>query len=236
MNQFKNKISIAAVIKHLAISFFYFVAGCSFGVFAGFILFFSNKVLFQQIIDLFLKRITFGVQYLGSYKIWFILDNLVVIFLMITGILLMMTMFLRKRRPIKIFNRRFRRMQERPKITLFSLYMIPIGALFINGFLISLLLAYTLLNFGFQNFEGLSLILLPHGINEILGLLFSSALGLSYLEVLKPYILSKRWDEAKKIGRQLLFSKTTAIVVVWIVMLIIFSGFLEGSFAVLLKS
>jgi uncharacterized membrane protein SpoIIM required for sporulation len=114
--------------------------------------------------------------------------------------------------------------------------MIPLGALLINGFLVALLLAYTMLNFGFQNFEGLSLILLPHGINEILGLLFSSALGLSYLEVLKPYILSKRWDEAKKIGGQLLFSRTTAIVAVWIIILIIFSGFLEGSFAVLLKS
>jgi len=230
-----SKISIQDVIRHLAISFFYFVVGCSFGVFIGFVLFFSNKVLFQQVIDLFLKRITFGIQYFGNYKLWFILNNLVVIFLMITGILLMMTMFLRKRKSIKIFNTRFRRIQERPEITLFSLYMIPLGALFINGFLVSLLLAYTLLNFGFQKFEGLFLILLPHGINEILGLLFSSALGLSYLEVLKSYILNRRWDEAKKIGKRLLLSKTTVLVVIWIIILIIFSGFLEGSFATLLQ-
>lgn len=231
-----SEISIQDVIKQLAVSFFYLSAGLSVGVFAGFILFFSDKVLFQQIINLFLKRTTFGVQYLGSYKLWFIANNLVVIFLMITGVLLMMKMFLRKRRPVKIFNRfKFRRMEERPKVTLFSLYMIPVGALVINGFLLSLLLAYTLLNFGFQKFEGLFLILLPHGINEILGLLFSSALGLAYLEVLKPYILNKKWDEAKKIGKQLLLSKTTATVAVWIIILIIFSGFLEGSFATLLQ-
>jgi hypothetical protein len=204
-------------------------------VFAGFLLFFSNKILYQKIINLFIKRTTFGVQYLGSYKLWFILNNLVVTFLMITAVLLIMTIVLRKRRPTK-FLKRFGRIEERrPKMTLLSLYMIPVGTLLINGFLITLLLIYTLLNFGFQKFETLFLFLLPHGVNEILALLFSSSLGLAYLEVLKPYILSRQWEEAKKIGKQLLLSKTTLMVAVWIALLIIFSGFIEGGLAALIQ-
>jgi len=230
-----GKISISDVVKHLATSFFYFILGCSFGTFTGFLLFFWNKTIYQKIIDLFIKRITFGIEYLGSYKLWFILNNLFVVLLMIISVLLIMSMVFRKRRPTK-FLKRFQGVEEnRPKVTLFSLYIIPIGALIINGFLITLLLVYTLLNLGFQEFQTLFIFLLPHGINEILGLLFSSALGLAYLEVLKPYILSKQWEEAKKIGKQLLLSKTTLIVVIFVAILIIFGGFLEGSLATLIQ-
>lgn len=228
-----KEISVADVIKYLSVSFFYFILGCSFGMFTGFLLFFFNKTLLQKIIDIFIKRITFGAQYVGSYKLWFILNNLFVVLLMVVAVLLVMTVVLRRRRPIKFFKRFARVEENRPKVTLFSLYMIPIGAMMINGFLVTLLLIYTLMNFGYQNFETLFLFLLPHGISEILGLLFSSALALAYLEVLKPYILNRQWEKAKKIGKQLLLSKTTAMVVFLIILLIIFSGFIEGNLTVL---
>lgn len=229
-----EKISISDVIKNLRITFLYFITGCLAGVLIGFLLFFVDKTLLKKIIDLFTRRITFGLQYIGSYKVWFILNNLVVMLLMIASVIFMVTLFFRKREPIKLFKR-FRRIEEKPKVTLFSLYIIPIGALLINGFLVSMLLIYVLMNFGFQNFKTLFLLMLPHGINEVLGLMLSSSLGLAYLKVLKPYILKKQWKDVRKIGKQLLLSRTTLIIAIWIVLLIIFSGFLEGSLATVVQ-
>lgn len=229
-----EKISISDVVKYMSLSFFYFILGCSFGMFSGYLLFFFNKTLYQQIINLFVRRLTFGIQYVGNYKIWFILNNLVVILLLISSILIMTNVIFRKRRTIKFFTRFENIEKHRPRMMLFSLYMIPIGVLIINGFLISLLLIYTLLNFGFQRFQIFFLLLLPNGINEILALVLSSSLVLVYLKILKPYILNKRWKEAKKVARQLLTSNTTMFMLALIVLLIIFSGFVEGSLMALI--
>jgi uncharacterized membrane protein SpoIIM required for sporulation len=97
-------------------------------------------------------------------------------------------------------------------------------------------LIYALLSVGFQYFKTLFLLLLPHGINEVFGLMLASSLGLAYLKVLKPYILKKQWKEAKKIGKQMLMSKTTLVIVILIALLIIFSGLLEGSLATVIQN
>lgn len=229
-----KEISIDDVVKNLGLSFFYFISGCSTGVFAGFILFKFDNSLLQLLIEFFVKRITFGEKYVGSFKLWFILNNLVVLLLIVASTALLMSMFLRKRRPV--FFKRFKNMEKnRPQVTLYSMYMIPIGSLFINGFLVCLLLIYTLMNLGFAEFKTTFLLLLPHGFTEVLALVFAASLGLVYLEVLKPYVLSKKWDEARKIGRHLLFSKTTLTFVVLIIFLAVFSGFIEGSIINFLK-
>lgn len=223
-----KEVSVADVIKNLGISFFYFAIGIFAGTLVGFTLFFSDKTLYQKIIQLFVKRITFGIQYFGNSELWFIANNLFVILMIVASSVFLMGIILRKRRPIYI--KRFRRFEEnRPQVTLFSLYMIPIGALIINGFLISLLMVYTFLNFDYQEFQIFFALLLPHGVTELLGLIFSTSIGLAYLEVLKPYILAKRFDTARKVGKKLLLSKTTLLVIIWIAILIIFSGYIEGS-------
>jgi hypothetical protein len=230
-----KEISVLDVIKNLKISFFYLVVGCFLGLIFGFFLFFVNKPIYQQIIALFIKRTTFGVEYLGSYKLWFILNNLIVTFLIVASALLITTIVFSEKRMSKFFRRFERAEKSRPKMILFSLYIIPIGSLITNGFPITLLLVYTLLNFGFQEFEKIFLFLIPHGMCEILGLLFSSALVLTYLKVLKPYILTKKWEEVKKISKKLLFSKTTVIFILLITLLIVFSGLIEGSLVTLIQ-
>lgn len=229
-----RELSLSDVIKNFGISVFSFTAGLSFGVFFGFFLSIADKSLLQSMINFFVERTTFGEQYFGSYKIWFIVNNLFALLLIVGSAVLMMSVFLRKKRPT--YFKKFRRFEEtRPKVTLYSLYVIPIGALFINGAIVSLLLVYTLVNFGYKQFETVFILLTPHGATELLGLIFASSIVLAYLEVLKPYILNGRWDDAKKIGKRLLFSNVTLIVVFFIVLLIIFSGYIEGSFATMLS-
>ena len=232
-----KEISLSDVIKNFGISIFYYAVGSSLGVFVGFLLSAINKSFFQRVIQVLVERTTFGEQYVGSYKLWFIINNFFVLFLIVASSVFMMNLVLRKRRP-KYFNKfkRFERFEKnRPQVTMFSLYMIPIGALIINGALISLLLTYALTNFGYKQFEATFILLVPHGLSEVLALIFATSIGLAYLEVLKPYILSKKWDEARKIGRELLFSKVTLIVVFFIALLIIFSGYIEGSLITVLS-
>lgn len=229
-----KKISVSDVAKNFGMAVIYFIVGGFIGTAIGFSLFYIDESLLARIIQLFSQRITFGEQYVGNYKIWFILNNLVATFLIVASTVFMMSIFLRKRKP-RFFNRFKNFEARRPKVTLYSLYIIPIGALIINGVLISILLTYGLLNFGYAAFIAAVLLIVPHGMTEILSLIFAASMGLAYLEVLKPYILKMRWNEAKKIGKQLLFSKTTLIFIIFIALLVVFSGILEGNLVTLLQ-
>jgi uncharacterized membrane protein SpoIIM required for sporulation len=107
--------------------------------------------------------------------------------------------------------------------------MIPIGALFINSFLISVLLTYVYLTEGFQKLMLIFAAIFPNGINEILALILASSLALSYLKIMKPLILKNKMKEAIKLSKQLIFSKTSLYIFIFIVILIVFAAYLEGS-------
>jgi len=112
--------------------------------------------------------------------------------------------------------------------------MIPSGVLFINGFVISFFSIYVLLNLGYGKFVEILLIMIPNGLTEILALMLACSLGFSYLDVLKPFIMKMMWKECVKNGKRLFNSKTTFYIMILISLLIIFSGFIEGSLESLL--
>jgi uncharacterized membrane protein SpoIIM required for sporulation len=129
------------------------------------------------------------------------------------------------------YANRFRSIERRhPQMTVKSLFMIPVGAMFINGFLISLFCTFVFLNSGYTKLLDLILLLLPHGINEILALFLASSLGLSYVKIMEPLILKKRWDEAIAVGKRMILSKVTLYVLIFIAILVVFGGFVEGAF------
>jgi len=218
------------VLKQLPFTILYFSMGCIFGIVSGYSLFYTNKSLYEQILSLWFKRILFGLKFLNNqYIFWFILNNFVAMVLIVTGsLLVLLTVFKRKR--FVLYNKRFENIERHhPKMTVNSLFIIPIGAVFVNGFLISLFSTYVLLNSGYAELTNLISFLLPHGMNEILALLLASSLGLSYVKIMKPLILKKRWNEAISVGKNMIFSKTTLYVLIFIAILVVFSGFIEGA-------
>jgi uncharacterized membrane protein SpoIIM required for sporulation len=226
-----EKFNFRLVLKQLPYSLLYLVIGSSFAVFVGYFLFNLDKKMFEFILTIWFKRVLFGAYLLGenSYTFWFILNNIVALFLVIVASIVIITHI--SKTPEFILTKKFKTLRKyRPKIILTGLYMVPVGASLLNGFIISLLLTYVLLNFGFGGFTEIVLLLLPHGINELIALLFASSLGLAYLKILSPLILKEKWELCRKIGRNLLKSRVTLFVVLIVVLLIVFSGFLEGSF------
>jgi uncharacterized membrane protein SpoIIM required for sporulation len=132
--------------------------------------------------------------------------------------------------------KRFRSFEKRrPKIILSALYIIPIGALTINGFLLSLFSTYVLLNYGKEKFLFAILLTFPHGINEILALLFATSLVLAYLQILKPIILRGNLKLAVKKIKNLIASRVTIFFTILIILLVLFSGVLEGILTMFLK-
>jgi len=178
-------------------------------------------------LQLWLTRTIFGAKFLDyHYSTWFAINNLATIVVMVVGVLFIMFLMSKRRR---FASNRFAAYEKHhPKMTLVSLYMIPVGAVFINSFLIGFLLAFAYLNFGFSEFAIIASSLFPHGINEILALLFASSLGLAYLKIIEPLVLKNKLNEAIQIGKKLIFSRTTFYILAFIIILILFSAFLEG--------
>jgi len=230
-----KKLLLAEVIKQIPLSFLYFVLGCALGYVSSVILFYLNKNFLEYLIQIWLKRITFGLGYFGeNYGIWFILNNFIAVLMIIASIMLMMTLIFRRRK--FYFSRKFEGFERHhTKVGLYSLYIIPIGALLINGFLLSLLLTFLLLNNGFSVFLLNLLLVLPHGITELTALILSTSLALVYLKILRPSIIRGEWETSKKIGKNLLLSHTTFLIIFFLAILILFSGFIEGSFVSLIK-
>jgi len=219
-------VAFGDVLKKLPLSLYYFAVGLAVGEVAGLLLYNINRAAYEYLLNLWSQRIFWGAPIFGVRN-WFILNNLIAMFLIVAATVIMMVLIFKRR---KYQNRRFALFEKHhPKITLLSLYMVPIGALIVNGFSLSFFLTYGLLKLGFQVFTTSVLLTLPHGINEILGLLFATSLGLNYLDVLSPYIVRKQRAQAMRIGKKLLYSQTTFFVFVFIVILIIFSGFIEGN-------
>jgi len=221
-----EKFNIESVLKKVPIAFMYFVTGISAGIFSGLLLYFISKQFYENLLNIWLKRILFGVSKFGPEN-WFILNNITSM-LLIVGASLLMMIFIFKRR--RYSNKRFRMFERKhPELTLHSMYIIPLGALVMNGFFIAFFIMYILLTLGITEFNLALAFTLPHGIVEVSGLLLATSLGLAYIDILKPYVLGRKWKESIKIGKRLLFSRTTLIFVVIILVLVVFSGYIEGS-------
>ena len=224
------KITVGMVLKQMPRAFLYLIIGSLLGITIGFVLFYTNKPIFELILVIWSRKILFGAEFFGSenYSLWFIINNLIALLLVVTATIMILTHI--SKTPTFYVAKRFRKLEKhRPKITVFGLYIIPIGAVIINGFLISLFATYVLLIYEFGRFFDVMMLLLPHGIGELLALLLASSLGLAYLKILTPLILKKKWKSCIKTGEQLLKSRTTLFIVIAIIVLVIFSGLLEGS-------
>lgn len=223
-----EKLTSRFVIHQLPEVFFYFVLGSVAGGAFGHYLFYSNKIFYEFLLTVWFKRILFGVKFLNNqYIFWFILNNFTAMLVAIAASLLVLTQI--AKRKTYLFARKFKMSEKRhPKITLLSLYMIPTGALIINGFLISLFLTFILLSNGFDKFVLILLKLSPHGVGELLALFLATALGLSYIKILSPLILSKKWNLCVKESKNLFLSWVTILFIFLIAVLVVFSGFVEG--------
>lgn len=224
MERFTFGFVLGFVPKALKYLIYGFISGLVFGIF----LFYVNKSLYQSLLQSWSNRLLFGVQLLNNhYTTWFILNNLVAMITAIMGILLIL-LLIKRRRHMK--RNRFELFEKHhPRMTLLSLYMIPIGAVFINAFFVSILLTYVYLSSGYTELLRAVLILLPNGLNEILALLFASSLGLSYLKIIEPLILKGKWERTIDVSKKLVFSKTSLYFILFIVILIVFAAYLEGS-------
>jgi uncharacterized membrane protein SpoIIM required for sporulation len=154
--------------------------------------------------------------------------------LVVVSVAALMIILHLQRTPTFYLSKRFYRFEKyRPKITLYGLYIIPIGALLINGSLITFFVSYIYLTRSYQEFISMTALLLPHGINESLALLIAAALGLAYLKILSPLILNRKWQTATRKAKLMLHSKVTWIFLVIIALLVVFSGFIEAMLTLL---
>lgn len=228
-----SKLTFQFVFRQIPITLAYFFVSFLASIVLGFFIFNLKKSLYETILNLWFKRLLLGFNLFGkSNPFWFTLNNIIVMLLIVLATALMVFLIMRR---TSRFSSRPRMMERRhPKITLASLYMIPIGALVINGFLIGFFLTYAFLNYGFNEFKTSILLLVPHGINEVLALILATSLALSYIKILSPFVLNRRWDICRKRVKELLLSNVSFFVVFLIILLTLFSGFVEGLLTILL--
>ncbi|MBS3055232.1 MAG: stage II sporulation protein M [Candidatus Aenigmarchaeota archaeon] len=229
-----NKFNFTFVVSLIPKVISYLTLGFVIGAICGYLLFYANRPFYEFILKSWFQRILFGAKYLDNqYTLWFVINNFLALTLAIVGGMFLLMSIGRRR---FAFSNKFKSFERyHPKVTMFSLYMLPIGATFINSFLISLFLVFTYLSRGYDIFLLSVNALVPHGINEIFALILASSLGLSYVKILEPIIMKKRWEEAIKLGKQMVLSKTSFYVFLFIAILILFSAFLEGSKFLLLS-
>lgn len=228
-----KKLTFKFVLRQTPYAFLYFVIGSLFGALTSFVLFNLNKELLMFILDAWFKRLMFGLTLFGTrnYTLWFVVNNIIALLLVIVASVLIMVFVIKGRTRFRTWKfDRFRKFEtRRPKITLYGIYIVPIGALMINGFLVSLFAVYIFLDAGMSHFIDVLMLLLPHGINELIALVLASSLGLSYIKILSPLILARRWDECIETGKKFLSSNVTLFFMIIIAILIVFSGFIEGA-------
>jgi len=228
-----REITVKLVLAQLKTAIKYFLLSIVFGIVSCFLLFKINKEILETILNLWSKRILLGIIFLGEkFSVsWFIANNIIALMLIIVGCLLILILPRSKGR-----FKKFKDIErQRPKIILSALYIIPLGALAINGFFLSLFFTYILLNFGKEKFLLALALTFPHGTIEILALLFASSLVLAYLKILKPIILKGNLKRAVKVAKRLLASRVTLFFIAIIILLLFFSGIIEGILALLLN-
>ena len=86
------------VLNKLPLIFLLFVLGLSAGFVFGSIVFKFYREVYQILVEVWSKRVLFGANYLGgNYGVWFILNNLMVMALLV-GISLLFMMFVLHRK------------------------------------------------------------------------------------------------------------------------------------------
>jgi len=228
-----ERFDFGLIIMQMRNSLAYFLIGALFGSgFASF-LFILDKKLLETVISVWLTRATFGLKYLGGdYRLWFILNNFVAFLMIIVALVLLIGMFIKRRKFHVSYFAKYEK--SHPKITLYSLYMMPIGALVINGALISLFLTFILLNEGFAKFSTALTLMTPHGLYEFIALILASSYGLAYIQLIKPFILKRDWKSIKKTSRQIFYSQTSIVFIFMILILVVFGGIIEGTLSILI--
>jgi hypothetical protein len=227
----------ADVIQEVPKSLLYYILGSVAGIAFAFLTFDVNKGALEFLLNLWSRRLLFGVELIGEnwYPLWFIVNNLVVMVVVIAASVFILIQISRRPRGLSKRFRKFRNIEKRrPSITLLGLYIVPVGALIINGFLVSMFAAYVYLSYGIERLADALMLLIPHGINEIVALVLACSLGLSYLRIIKPYIMKGDQKKAIKVGKMLLKNRTTLYILVLITILVIFSGILEGILSLLI--
>ena len=223
-----KKLDFKLVLKKMPLSLLYFAFGYLLGFLVTPILFFLNRSFLEFILNVWSRRILFGINFFPR-GYWFILNNLFVLALAIVSVLLI-AMYVTKTPDYRLTKKFKVSKKKRTKIVLFGLYLIPAGSLTLNSFLISLFLTYISLNFGILKFLELARLLLNYAFFELLALFLATSLGFAYLEILSPFILKESWKKCKEIGKRLLFSRTTALTLSLVFALVVIAGILEGSF------
>ncbi|MFH0711357.1 MAG: hypothetical protein V1944_02155 [Candidatus Aenigmatarchaeota archaeon] len=229
-----EKFDLGLVLRQLPKAVTYLIIGFILGATVGYFLFSISRASYEVILSSWFKRVMFGAKLLNNqYVLWFIINNFVALILAIAGGVLIITNIGRKRAG---YSKRFQVFEKHhPKVTMFSLYMLPIGALLINSFLIAFFLMYVYLSRGYdQLIQSLSVLSL-NGITEMLALVLAASLGLSYVKVLEPFIMKRKWKESIGLGKKVVWSKTSFYVFVLIAILIVFSAYAEGIGVLLLK-
>jgi len=221
------------IIKQVRNSLAYFFIGIFFGSAISSFLFLLDENMLEKILNLWFERTTFGVKYFGDYRIWFIANNLFALFMVIISLVIITSIFLRKR---KLHHSYFADYENKhPIVTLYSLYMMPVGALLINGAIVSLFLTTILLRDGMEKFSTALSLITPHGLYEFLALILVASYSLSYIQIIKPLVLKKDWKGIKKASKKIFFSNTSMVFIFMIVILVVFGGIIEGSLSLLLK-
>jgi hypothetical protein len=224
-----KKFNIKFVFSQMPLTVVYFFIGSSLGTISSFLLFFLNRDFLVFLLEIWFRRLKIGLEVLGGHQtLWFIVNNIVALMIIVFASVLIFSFVLRKKKAPKYFKRFNNLERHNPKITLYSAYMIPIGALVINGFLVSLFLTYALFNYGVESAASALILMVPHGVNELVALFLACSLGLAYLKIISPMIKKRQIDKSIKVGKSLLFSNTTLIFIVLIAILVVFSGFVEG--------
>jgi hypothetical protein len=178
-------------------------------------------------------RLLLGTQVLGPF--WFAVNNLMALLLLITASVLILVNVTKT--PTFLLTRRFRALRRyRSRAILIGLYLVPVGALLINGFLLTLFLTWVWLDLGWPSAQLALTLIIPHGMAELFALILAASLGLAYLEILTPLVRAERWQAAAQMGKELLTSRTTLFIGAIILTQLIFSGLIEGALAGLIES
>ena len=229
-----GKFGFYLIIEKMRDSLLYLLIGALLGSGIGSFLFAADRKIIDSILSFWFKRMMFGLEYVGNdYRLWFILNNLMAFLMIIIAIFLIIFMFMKKK---KFGNNYFKSYEEEhPIITLYSLYMMPIGALIINGALVSLFLTFTFLDGGFVKFSTALSLMMPHGLNEFIALILASSYGLAFIQTIEKLVLKKKWKEIRKISKKIFLSQITLLFIIFIIILVFFGGIAEGTLSLLLK-
>lgn len=154
-------------------------------------------------------------------NIGFIISNIVAIAFTLLIALLILNYIVSKKIRGKGRLSRFRK-KDNKLLTKFLLYVVPLGLPTINGIVIGFTYSFIIASHGWSSWYYL---FAPHLVFEMFALIFGAALAYSYAKILGPLINKKNF---KKVFVEILLSKTTLLVLLFIAILLTASGLMEN--------